>query len=106
MPQDSAKINDLPEHSPVSQARAKLSHALTQLETIVLARLDEAAELRAAPAPADDSKAVRQLEAQLAELQDENRQLQSRNAALEKAHAAAVEALDDAIAQVEGVLKG
>lgn len=106
MPQDSAKINDLPEHSPVSQARAKLAQALEQLESIVLARMDEAAAVSAAPAATKDSDAVAKLQAQVTELRAENRTLSARNTALEKAQAETLKALDDAIAQVEAVLKG
>lgn len=132
MPQDSAKMKDLPEQSPVAQARAKLGLALEQLESIVLARLDEAAmiaaqaqeHLQAAPQVGDDAEqwknACRMLEEQLASLREENSQLHdelhqkrselseahSRAAKLEKARAEALGALDSAIAQVEGLLKG
>lgn len=128
MPQDTAKIKDFTEQSPVAQARAKLGLALEQLESIVLARLQEATEAvsaaQAAPAPAqDDSEqwqnACRLLEQQLATLKEENSQLHSelhearsemtqlaqRNTTLESAHSDALAALDDAIAQVESLLK-
>lgn len=127
MPQDSAKIKDLPEQSPVAQARAKLGLALEQLETIVLARLDEAAriadEAQNAPQTNDDAEqwknACRMMEEQLASLREENSQLHdelhqkrselneahSRAAKLEQARTEALDALDSAIAQVEGLLK-
>lgn len=127
MPQDSAKIKDLPEQSPVVQARAKLGLALEQLESIVLARLDEAARIaadaKAPPAENEDAEqwqnACHMLEEQLASLREENSQLHDelhnkrselkaaheRASTLEKANAEALNALDSAIAQVQAMLK-
>lgn len=131
MLQDSAKIAEFPDQSPVAQARAKLGMALEHLETTVLARMEEAAKRVAAaqayvqqqaqqPEEAEQWKnACRMLEEQLSNLKDENSRLHSelhqlrsevtglhsRNAALEKANASAAAALEDAIAQVENILK-
>lgn len=130
MLQDSAKITEFPDQSPVAQARAKLGMALEHLETTVLARMEEAAK-RVAAVQAEAQQADRQeevaqwknacrmLEEQLASLKDENSRLHSelhqlrgevtdlhsRNATLEKASASAAEALEDAITQVENILK-
>jgi chromosome segregation ATPase len=119
MSQDSAKTKSLPEHSPVTQARAKLTQALQQLEATVMARMEEAATASASPngGASEESEqwqnACRLLEQQLASLKDENsqlhselHQLKSRNTALEKAHGEALDAIDTAIGQVESVLKG
>lgn len=119
MSQDTARIQDVSEQSPVMLARHKLGLALEQLETTVLARMEEAARLAEDAAQNDSSvaeewqNACRTLEEQLAALQDENSLLrgelqtaQTRNADLETANAHALQALDDAIAQVEQMLKG
>lgn len=129
MPQDTAKVKDLPEQSPVSQARTKLGAALERLESTVLARMEEAQRASAAAQTAASQNngdsdqwqnACRLLEEQLASLKDENSQLhselhqlreqaaslQKRNAALEDAKKHATAALDDAIASVETLLKG
>lgn len=127
MSQDTAKAEAPTEHSPVTDARAKLGHALERLEAIVQARLEEAARAAAAaetaaPQQADSEQwqnACRMLEEQLAQLKDENSQLHSelhharaqvkelhqRNETLEATRQAATDTLDDAIASVESLLK-
>ncbi|MCH2548158.1 MAG: hypothetical protein MK052_11190 [Alphaproteobacteria bacterium] len=129
MAQEPAKISEATEQSPVAQARVKLGLALEQLETIVLQRMEEASQLaHSAAAHSGESdgdseqwqNACRLLEDQLAALKEENsllhseihqlrddaQQLAQHNTALEAANTSAVSALDDAIAQVEGLLKG
>lgn len=121
MPQETAKVKDFPEQSPVAQARAHLGMALERLEAVVQARVEEA--LRRA-APQEDSEqwrnACRMLEEQLASLKDENSRLHSElhqmraetaglrdhAASLEQANRTAATALDEAIASVESLLKG
>lgn len=127
MSQDTAKVKDVTEHSPVAEARAKLGHALERLETLIHARLEEAARAaaeagKAAPQQADSEQwqnACRVLEEQLTRLKEENSQLhselhqaraqvkdlQQRNDRLETARKTATAALDDAIASVESLLK-
>lgn len=127
MSQESAKITDLPEQSPVAQARAKLGAALEQLEATVIARMEEAARLAAStPEQSDDGdseqwkNACRLLEEQLASLKEDNSQLhselhqmrskvqslQQHNDALTKANAEAADSLGEAIEHVEQILKG
>lgn len=108
------------------QARHRLGLALEQLEANVLARMEEASRVADAIAQRNDGEAeqwqnaCRMLEEQVAGLQDENSQLRSelhqlredlqimetRNSAIEAANADALKSLDEAIAQVERILKG
>ena len=123
MPQETAKVKDLPEQSPVAQARARLGISLERLESIVHARMEDILRAAQAAGPQDDTEqwqnACRLMEDQLASLRDENSQLHSelhqlrtqsaelreRNATLEQANKNATAALDDAIASVESLLK-
>lgn len=123
MPQETAKVKDLPEQSPVSQARARLGLSLERLEAAVHARLEQAQAAARQEQNGDSEQwqnACRLLEEQLASLKDENSRLNSelhqsraqlaelgeRNAALEQANRAATAALDDAIPAIETLLKG
>lgn len=123
MPQETAKVKDLPEQSPVAQARARLGVSLERLEAIVHTRMEDIMRAAQTASPQDDSEqwqnACRLMEDQLASLRDENSQLHSelhqlrtqaaelreRNATLEQVNRNATAALDDAIASVESLLK-